>query len=464
MKKNLLYLLLLSYALIAVFTIFYFDGTGDAGDSVLHFLYSKYAIQHPELYFNHWAKPFFVLLSSPFAQFGMRGMKFFNVLVILLTLVFTFKSVEELKLKNAYLSLLIIVFSPLTFILTFSGLTEPLFALMVSAGLFGYIKKEYIAPSLLLSFLPFVRSEGLIIIAIFGFFLMLKKQWKYLPLLLFGHLFYSIVGYWTYEDLFWVFNKIPYNKMSSTYGKGELFHFVEQLLYVVGVPIYLLFWLGVIELTREALSKRINLEIHILVFLGFITFFSAHTLFWYLGIFNSMGLKRVLIGIMPFISIISVVGFNFLTERLLKNNKKLKNFFQVSIVAYILLFPFTPNPSAVNWNENMSLSIEQKKATEVSRFMNQLSLNQEKLYYAHPYLSLALKIDHFDSSRRMNLTMNYKEEIHKGDLIVWDYWFSVVEEAVSKEELDNNPNLQQIYTSKDKKTLFSVYRVISITN
>ncbi len=459
MKKNLLSILLFCYVLIAIFIIYYFDGTGDAGDSILHYLYAKYAFQHPELFFNHWAKPFFVLLASPFAQLGMLGMKIFNVLAMLLTLLFTFKTAKELRLKKAYLSVVVIVFSPLLLILTFSGLTEPLFASIIAISLFGFLKKKYLTASLLLSFLPFVRSVGLIIIAVFGLYLLLKKKWKYLPLLLFGHVFYSVVGYWVYNDLFWVFTKIPYSKLSSIYGSGNLFHFIEQLLYVVGVPIYVLFWIGFIVIIWNIIKKKINLDIQVLIFLGFLTFFSAHTLFWYFGIFNSMGLKRVLVGVIPFVSIISLIGFNFISEYL-EGYKKVKYFFQVSLISYVLVFPFTDNPSAIDWNHNLNLSIEQKKAKKIATIINN-SIQHKRLIYSHPYLSEAFNIDHFDKTKHINLNQNYNSEIQKEDLIIWDYWFSVVEEGVSKEVLDFNPKLTAILTVKDEEQniLYSIYKV-----
>ena len=53
---------------------------------------------------------------------------------------------------------------------------------------------------------------------------------------------YKNAGFYIYNDLFWVINKIPYARLSSTYGSGELFHFIDQMNYVVGIPIYILFW------------------------------------------------------------------------------------------------------------------------------------------------------------------------------------------------------------------------------
>src|ERR1043165_5405053 len=92
-SKRFIYYILSCYALICAVTIIAFDGTGDAGDSITHYLFSRYAPIHPQLYFDHWAKPLFVLLASPFAQLGITGMKIFNSLVSLGTILVTFRAI-----------------------------------------------------------------------------------------------------------------------------------------------------------------------------------------------------------------------------------------------------------------------------------------------------------------------------------------------------------------------------------
>jgi Gpi18-like mannosyltransferase len=314
MKKNLIIPVLIVYSFLAALTIIYFDGTGDSGDSYVHYQFAKFAPLHPKLYFNLWAKPVFVLLASPFALLGFISMKIFNTFVSLLNILFTYKIIKELKIKNALAGAVILICSPLCFVLTFSGFTEPLFALFICASIYLTLKKQFIPASIIISILPFVRSDGLIILSVFAFYFILKKEWKIFPLLLIGHVVYSISGFFIYHDLLWVFNEIPYARLSSNYGSGKLSHFVVQLLYVVGISIYILFLIGIISIIGDFLRRILSIEFQLLIFLGFLSFFIAHTLFWYFGIFNSMGLKGVLICVAPLISIISRKGFNFHTE------------------------------------------------------------------------------------------------------------------------------------------------------
>ena len=453
--------MLFIYAIIATLTILFFDGTGDGGDSIQHYLFAKFAPLHPQLFFNHWAKPVYVLLVSPFAQFGFIGVKVFNAIVSLLTIFFTFKIAQKLNLKNAIIGALFLIFSPLNFALTFSGLTEPLFALFISISIYAILKHKYIAACLIVSFLPFIRSEGLIIIGVFGFYLLLKKEWKLIPLLLFGNVVYSIAGFFVYNDFLWVFTKIPYAHLSSTYGSGRLLHFIEQLIYVIGVPIYILFLIGVISIVWKSVKKKTTLELQILVFLGFLSFIIAHSLFWYLGIFNSMGLKRVLIGIMPLISIISLKGFNFITEDVFKNKRIPKLITQGLLIAYIVIFPFTKNPAAINWEKDLKLSKGQQSAIQVADYITQNIGTDHRFIFAHPYLSEVLKIDHFDSNKRMELTQDFMNHLKSGDIIIWENWFCVVEHGVKKEYVDNISELNNLYNLSVKENggeiLYSVY-------
>jgi len=461
-KKNFIFIILSFYVIAAVFTILFFNGTGGDGDSILHFLFAKFAFQHPELFFNHWAKPIYVLLVSPFAQFGFTGVKVFNSTASLFTIFFTYKTAQKLNLKNATVSAIILIFSPLYFVLTFSGLTEPLFALFVIISLYLTLKHKYISASIIVSFLPFVRSEGLIILGIFGLYFLWKKQWKILPLLLVGHIVYSITGFFVYHDFLWIFDRIPYARLSSTYGSGKPFHFVTNLITITGVPIYILFWFGFVSIIIKLIKKKISSEIFILVFLGFLSFFIAHSLFWYLGIFNSMGLIRVMISIIPLVAIISLLGFDLLTENIFRNNKSVKLVAQGIFITYILIFPFTSNPSAIHWKSEMNLSVDQQAVNEVASYIQKNLGTNHRFVYAHPYLSKALNIDHFDVNKRIELTKDYMKKTKQGDIIIWENWFAVVEQDISKKSLDDNAGLTKLFhlntTDKNRKIIYSVYK------
>ncbi len=458
----LIYLLFVAYILSALLTILLANGIGGEEDSIYHYMFARYAPEHPKLFFDHWAKPLYVLLAAPFAQIGFVGIKIFNTLNALLCFLFCWQSARLFPLKNTLLLPLFLMLVPYYFILTFTGLTEPLFAMMLSFSLFLSLKKRFIPVAILISFLPFVRSEGLIILGVFAFYLVMQKRWKYLPLLLVGHIIYSIAGYFVTHDILWVFTKIPYAHLGSIYGEGRLFHFVDQLLYVIGVPMFLLFWIGNISLIVRLFKKGFDAELHIFVWLGFWAFFIAHSLFWYLGIFNSMGLKRVLIAVVPFIGIIALEGFNFASSFLIKTNKLLGQGFQIAMIAYILIFPFTKNPGAIHWQKDLMLSERQIAAKEMANELAATPNKDSRFFHAQPLLSLLLGIDHF-GSQRMQLSKDYGMEIQSGDLIIWDNWFCPIEYGLTKDALNKDTRLQKLFEQENKagakNSFYLVYRV-----
>jgi hypothetical protein len=452
MKKpspKLLIIALLGVHLITSLVILYlFEGTGErgSGDSILHYLFSKYAISTPQLFFNHWAKPVFVLLSFPFAQFGILGMKVFNISIASLTIYYTYQTSQQLQLKNTLIAPILLLCIPLYFVLTFSGLTEILFALFTIFCTYQVLKKNYLIAAIVLSFLPFVRSEGLLIIGVFGFFLAIKKQWKMIPYLIFGHVAYALVGYFYYEDMLWVFTKIPYAKLSSTYNSGDLFHFVHQLFYVVGTPIYALLVIGIIALIISAFKSAKNLlnESSILILGVFLSYFIAHSLFWYLGIFNSMGLKRVLVGVAPFMAIIGLCGYNFISENI--KNENLKKTTQLLVLITVIIFPFSGNKSAIDWEKDLALNNSQLLAKELVEYIHTSEKVYSKYVFTKPYFSELLNINPFDTNVRLELTKENLKQLKSNELIIWDNWFNVVENGMSEKFIRSHPELQELKT------------------
>ena len=275
---------------------FRYDGTGDTGDAVQHFQFAQYAFKHPENFFSHWAKPLFTLFAAPFAQFGFVGIKIFNSLNAALTLFLTYRIALKLRLSCAWLVFVILATCSQYFTLIFSGLTEHFSALLLVAVIWLFLRKKYAWATLIVSFLPFVRSEGLLLIGITALFLMAEKRGRVLPLLAVGHLVYSVAGWFFFHDLLWVFNRIPYASLSA-YGHGSWYHFIDRMYYATGLPQFCLWILGSLGGFFYLFSKKETPQykrVWGLIFGYFFVLLIAHSAFWYFGIFNSFGLARVM--------------------------------------------------------------------------------------------------------------------------------------------------------------------------
>lgn len=446
-------------ALFMVYVLIAFNGTGDAGDSIQHYLFARWAPLHPELYFHHWAKPLFTFISSPFAQFGIIGIKVFNATVSLLSVYLTYKTALHLKLKNSYLVIPIMVFTPVFITMSFSGLTEPLFALGVISSVYFVVRKELVTACFIISFLPFVRSEGMFFIGIAFGYLAFIGQWKKIPILMIGHVFYSFLGYFWKSDLLWVFSENPYSGVNQVYGTGKLFHFAGQHIYLLGIPILIFFAIGLFY--SSFFFRYLKMDKGALFFIvgGYWTFFIAHSIFWYFGIFGSMGLTRVFLGVLPLMAIISLYGWNLIADQLLiKLNPSVKVLITGVVILLIAGFPFVKNPAAVNWEKEMNLNEEQVKAEQISSEI--LPLHSKRMVFAHPYLAVVLDIDPWNEKMYDALTNEYLEHgMQQGDLIIWDEWFCPVQYNVPIDELLTNPNL----TENELGDSTQFYRTFSVT-
>lgn len=450
--------IIISVIILGILLLFAFntDTTGDSGDSVTHYLYSHYSFKYPEFFLHHWAKPVFVICSAPFAQFGFKGIIVFNCICATLSALFSFYTAKNLKIKNSWLVFVFIFFAPLYFKLIFSGLTEYLFGLFLIIGIYLISKSKYTSSLIIVSFLPLIRSEGLLVIGVFALYYLIQKKYKKLPYLLFGQLIYTVLGAFYYNDILWVVNKIPYANMGSPYGNGELLDFVHRLNYVIEKPIYFLLVIGSISLgyslLRYGLKENNAIKVG-LIFGSFIAIFVAHSIFWWLGIFNSMGLARVLIAVVPLIAIISLVGFQTVTNRF--QNPIVKYFFLCGISLLLCLYPFTNRPQGVVFDDKLFVLeenrlIEEEVAPYIETAFPDYSTNT--VYFSHPYFSVALNIDYFDSKNHREMQYLRTDKVDGGAIIIWDEWYSVIEGGVNLEQLisDNRFELMQTFKRKEK--------------
>ena len=418
------------------------------------------------LYFDHWAKPFFTLLASPFAQFGFGGMKLFNGLAGLLSAWFAYCIARKLELKFPWLVIIFVFFAPAYFVKLFSGYTEPLFGLVLIASVYLVLIDRPFSSALLLSFLPFVRSEGLILIVVFALYFLTRKNYKAIILLTAGHIIYSFVGMMAGKSFRWIFTEIPYS-VSSSYGKGNFAHYPTQLLLTLGVPLFILSVAGIILLLVNMATSKIpaiktyKLEIRVLILGSFLAYFLFHTFSWGFGLFGSMGLSRVLTAMVPLLAIISLIAFNFLTGWQYKGKFPLRELVFILLTGYILAFPFIHNPASIDWKKDLRRSPEMNLIQTISIDINK-AYPGKFLYYSNPYFSYALNINPFDRSKHLCFTdWQAETKLQPNSLIIWDNWFSVVEERTDSSLHYQNPELRLIKryetAGTGKKNIFLVF-------
>lgn len=430
------------------------DGTADEGDSIMHYLYARHAFEYPANFLNQWAKPLYVLIMAPVAQLGFHAVKLVNLLFSCGTLWLTGKTAGKIGLRDPWMSVILTAFAPLLIIVTLSGLTEPLFAFWMMAGIYGIIAGHRTSAIIALSFLPFIRSEGLIVLCVLLLYLLVKKWFKHIPLLLTGHLFYALIGLPLYRDPLWVFKELSYATLHSAYGKGHWTDFIKRMPEIIGWPVYILLIIGLLYgvylFIAKYLFKRKGIttdEELFLIYGCFLGNFVGHTAFWVLGIFNSGGLLRVMVGVVPLMGLISLRGLNFLSWGFRSQVLKFL------IVFYVVVFPFSGNHYSFKWKRDFSLKADQKAELKMADYIKKKypDYKNHVFYYEACWVSVVLDINHFDAAKHKRFLNSFEENNFPDQcFLVWDDWFARVEGRVELQQLLDDPRFELLQTFEEK--------------
>jgi hypothetical protein len=403
-------------------------GTGDDGDSVAHFMYSRDAFLYPKYFFNHWAKPLFVFISAPFAQFGWVGVKLMNVVALTLSLILTYQLALRWRMPHAWLAPFFVVAQHRVLSHTLSGLTEPMFAFVLVLCAWLYERQKYFWATIIASFLPFIRSEGLIIICVLFVYLIVQRQWKYIPLLSLGHLVYAVAGYSKHKSLLWIFNTMSYATLDHVYGVGKWNHFILQMPWVTGAFVYFILIIGLIDGLRRLVllfqSKGIfNTNELWLAYGIFVAYTIAHTIFWMLGIFASQGLMRVMLCVAPMMGLICLRGTNGITEGVGKISTKVHVVYVHLIIVALAIKFLDLN---LDWRVDFNLHPSQSTQYEAAqKYRDKILKEGYALYSEAMYIDMVFGINPFDDPRHRSFHQIIKREpVPEKSLLVWEPIFA----------------------------------------
>jgi len=463
-EKRCLFLVLFLSFIFFISLGFFAETTFDVGDGIRHYLIARYSWNHPGLLLDSWGKPFFTLISSPFSQFGFYGATVFNIVCGVLSAYITYVIAKKLNYKNALLVVPFLLFAPIYFPTMNSGLTEPFFGLVFILSILLMVEKKFYAAAILISFLPFVRTEGFLFLPLFFVVLVYHKSFIPAMLLALGTVLYSIVGGFYFGDFLWIKNHNPYTGSNrDSYGSGELSSFADRYDFIWGTILSILLVAGILIFVfriffrkKDASDKRILssiINIETTLILGcFVVFFAAHSFMWWKGLANSMGLVRVFAGVMPCTTLICLAGFNLLTPDILFKNKFVKGAVVSVLLFFIVLKPFKSEYFP------FKLSQEQILVKEAAEWVKAEGHDKKYLFYLYPYLPLLLDIDAFDNKKVADLWALYPSikksginNIPNGAIVFWDAHFGPNECGIPLDTIMNDPNFNLLKTFYPKE-------------
>jgi hypothetical protein len=423
-------------------------GTYDSGDSIQHYLFARYAFQYPLNYFDMWAKPLFTLLASGPAQAGFIGMKLFQCILVAVSVRCSFVVARALHLPAPWLAIVFAYAMPDYFLIQFSGLTEPLFGLIVVSAAALAITGRPGWSAVVISFLPFARSEGFIIIGIWVVYLAWQRQWRALPLVLLGYVLFSIAGAVVLHEPGWVFGRNPYG-MISKYGHGRWIHFVRNLPGLLGWVLTVFAFAGglrmLLDCLRPAYRQKPWFSAELLLVYGSITvFIAAHTIFWALGIFGSFGLTRVLTVTAPLFAIVALKGLAWLAEmgRSAQTQRRIRLAGAVAVVAFL----FTGARNAFRWQRDFMMPPDQAVVEKAAAWLRFAYPSPRPMVYVFPYISVATANDFFNHQMHPEVELNAAGQLISlpvGGLLIWDDWYAPVEKNIQLATMQTDGRFQE---------------------
>lgn len=456
-KNHVVYFTLALGFIAGIILILTTQNSYGGGDSIQHYSLANWGWKYPKLLFNHWGKPVFTILISPFAQFGINGARIYNLLLGMGTAIIIWQIALILKFRNNTLSIFLVVFTPIYFILMFSPLTEISFSFFLALSILFFFKKKYYLSAIILSFLPLIRTEGVVLLPLFIAAYIFRKKILVIPFLLTGFLIISLLGYTYYNDFWWLITKMPYSgNAKDIYGSGSLFHFINDTRGILGYPIAILFIIGlilsVIKWQKDKFKFSETFYFLLLVPGSYIIFLSAHSYAWWQGIGNSLGLVRVIGSVSPLAALTALVGFNFIISSVNKKNKLASKIIIYGIIFWIFMLGINTHKSG------FSLSKQQQLIKQAATFLEENNLTKNKIYYFDPNVVYELGIDPYDVNSCSWGISNIETPslgIPDSGIIIWDAHFGPNEGRVSLKVLQEQKSLKTIKIFKPEKP-FSV--------
>ena len=451
--------MLLIIAIVLIVLQWLSTGISGETDSVTHYQMARYAFKHPEYFLNHWGKPLFTILSSPLAQFGYTGSVAFNLICGLLTAWFAYLIAKRMEYRHAWVAVVFTIFTPVYMFIMFSSLTEILFSLVLISAIYLFISKRFIWSAIVISLIPFARTEGMMFIILFIPALIWMKHYKSLPFLLTGFIAFSIAGWPLYHDFLWFFTKMPYsNNGSELYGSGSFWYYFSKLNDILNYPLLILSITGLIYILvnlKKGLKSLHDIKYVTLYFLiipSFFGFILAQSFLWWQGLMGVLSSTRFMACVLPLSALIALTGFEWVLEKA-RTHKVIYWLSRICIIYLVVYQPFKHNILPTKTAMNFAVM------ENLAGWLKNSPYRNHRAIYTDPMFPHYMNIDPFDQQNCFKI-YNYQNTdpaslLKQGELLIWDAQFAGYEGRLSFDSLIKNDKLKllNVFTPNEAFTI-----------
>jgi hypothetical protein len=301
-------------------------------DGGVHFLFAKWAWHHPELFVGVWSRPLYTLIYAFPALSGYRAARIFTVLICLAIAWQTGRLAKDLRIRRAPLAIALVWLQPSFFLFCADNMTEPIFALAFVIALRLHHRGHRTTGMLIASLLILARPEGFFLgilwcvwaaecglrIADCGLkrkFLILNPHSAFriphsaFPILATGSFIWWLSALIITGDPLFIKHNWPSNwpLTGTIYGAAGLTAYPIRLPEIVGPLLLAPFFFGLYYLIKRRELFTITS--------AFLLLFGLHTVLRAFGLLGSAGYPRYMIAVSPAIAIITLVGWNEISDR-----------------------------------------------------------------------------------------------------------------------------------------------------
>jgi hypothetical protein len=286
-------------------------------DAAIHAIYSRWPLDpnpapFPYRVLTVWSRPIFALAYALPGQLGFTAMRVFTVAVCAVTGWLVYLLARRLKLPHPWLAVPLTLLQPVMLQVGMDVMTEPLFALLLAAGMLALESGRRLLAACLWSLLPLARPEGGPVLAVLGLVWgleALRNRRALVPLLglglglvLWEATVLALTGNWRY-----LLETFPWPVQSDQW-QGSPFHYLLRWPLILGVAGLVSWLLGLRPSWRAGGSLRLCV-----LFVSAVL--AVHAFLFATGGFASTGFERYFATLAPTNGLIALAGVAWLVER-----------------------------------------------------------------------------------------------------------------------------------------------------
>jgi len=441
------YLWLLLCAVMGTAMLLLFDDSCQM-DGGQHHLFARWAWVHSELFVGVWSRPLFTFVYAFPAAISFRAARAFTILVCLAIGWQTWRLGEDLKIRRAPFSIILLFLQPSFFLFCADTMTEPIFALTFVVALRLHHRGWVKAGMIVASFMVLARPEGFFLGVLWGIWVLrivecgLRKHYatgfsnseadhqssepfnwiksairnpqsaiKILWLATGSVVWWFAATLITGDALFIKHNWPSSWPMTGTmYGAHGLLAFPSRLPEATGLFLLPVFLYGLVWLLRRKQLFTLTSS--------FLLIFVLHTILRAYGLMGSAGYPRYLVAISPAIALITLSGWNALAKLFAQVSRPVR----IGCVALLIAVSIWTNfvyADGAEWSRDARAIAQAQQWFKAQP--DKPAIN--RFIWSKPYACILFDHDPWENpafTRNHEVDQQTLREMPSGTLAVWD--------------------------------------------